>query len=114
MKYRVQDNRKKNPGGGEISRIRPDRPWGSPSLLYKGHRVSFPGVKPPGRGVNYPFPFSAEVKERVELYLYSPSGPSWPVRGQTLPFNILPTGRIPVKFGICDIYETLERKSKFG
>jgi len=23
---------------------------------------------------------SAEAKERVELYLYSPSGPSWPVR----------------------------------
>ena len=25
---------------------------------------------------------SAEVKERVELYLYSPSGPSWPVIGR--------------------------------
>jgi len=24
-------------------------------------------------------PFSAEVKERVELYLCSPCGPSWPV-----------------------------------
>jgi len=24
---------------------------------------------------------SSEVKERVELYLYSPSGPSWPVLG---------------------------------
>jgi hypothetical protein len=24
---------------------------------------------------------SAEVKERVQLYLYSPSGPSWPVIG---------------------------------
>jgi len=32
---------------------------------------SFPGEKRPGRG--------AEVKERVELYLYS--GPSWPVLG---------------------------------
>ena len=28
---------------------------------------------------------SAEVKERVELYLYSPSGRSWPVLGWTLP-----------------------------
>jgi hypothetical protein len=28
---------------------------------------------------------SAEVKERVHLYLYSPSGPSWPVLGQTVP-----------------------------
>jgi hypothetical protein len=24
---------------------------------------------------------NAEVKERVQLYLYSPSGPSWPVLG---------------------------------
>ena len=39
------------------------------------------GVKRPGRGVDHPPPSSAEVKERVELYLYSPSGPSWPVLG---------------------------------
>ena len=39
------------------------------------------GVKRPGRGVNHPPPSRAEVKERVELYLYSPSGPSWPVLG---------------------------------
>jgi hypothetical protein len=36
---------------------------------------SFPGVKRPGRGVDHKTPFSVEVKERVELYLYSPSGP---------------------------------------
>jgi hypothetical protein len=35
---------------------------------------SFPRVKWPGSGVNYPPPSSAEVSERVELYLYSPSG----------------------------------------
>ena len=40
---------------------------------------SFSGVKRPGRGVNHPPPFSAEVKERVELYLYSPCGPLWHV-----------------------------------
>jgi len=38
------------------------------------------GVKRPGRGVNLPPPSSADVKERVELYLFSPSGPSWPVK----------------------------------
>jgi len=38
---------------------------------------SFLGVELPGRGVDHP----PEVKERVELYLYSPSGPSWPVLG---------------------------------
>jgi hypothetical protein len=43
--------------------------------------VSFPGVKRTGRGVNHRPPSSAEVKERVELYLYSPSGPSWSVVG---------------------------------
>ena len=40
---------------------------------------SFSGVKRPGRGVDHPPSTSAEVKEIVELYLYSPSGPSWPV-----------------------------------
>jgi hypothetical protein len=29
-------------------------------------------------------PSSAEAKERVQLYLYSPSGPLWPVIGWTL------------------------------
>jgi hypothetical protein len=45
----------------------------TPSLLYNGYRVSFPGVKRPGRGVDHPLPSSAEVKDRVELYLYSTS-----------------------------------------
>jgi hypothetical protein len=76
-----------NPGGGEIFSTRPDRPWGPPSLLYNGYRVSFPGVKRPWRGVDHPPPSSAEVKERVQLYLYSPSGPSWPVLEWTLPFT---------------------------
>ena len=38
-----------NPGGGEIYRTYPDRPWGPHSLLYTGYRV-FPGAKG-GRGV---------------------------------------------------------------
>jgi len=40
---------------------------------------SSPGLKRPRPGVVHPPPSSAEVKERVDLYLYSPSGPSWPV-----------------------------------
>jgi hypothetical protein len=35
---------------------------------------SFPGVKRTGRDVNHPPTSSAEVKERVVLYLYSPLG----------------------------------------
>ena len=46
---------------------------------------SFPGVKRPGRDVDHPPPSSAEVRERVELYLYSPSRPSWAVVGWTVP-----------------------------
>jgi hypothetical protein len=40
---------------------------------------SFPGVKRPGRGVDHPPQYSAEVKERVERYLYFTSVPPWPV-----------------------------------
>jgi len=50
------------------------------------------GVKWPGCGVEHPPPSSAKVKERVELYLCSTSGPSWPVIGYSLPLlqrNIL-------------------------
>jgi hypothetical protein len=37
------------------------------------------------RGIALPTPSSAEVKGRVELYIYSPSGSSWPVLGWPLP-----------------------------
>jgi hypothetical protein len=40
---------------------------------------SLPGVKRPARCVHHPPLYSAEVKERVELYLYSPSDPAWQV-----------------------------------
>jgi hypothetical protein len=76
-----------NPGGGEIFRSCPDQPWGPPSLLYNGYRVSFPGVKWPGCGVDHLPSSSARVKERVELYLYCPVRPSWPFLGRTLPFT---------------------------
>jgi len=31
----------------------------------------------------------AEVKERVQLYLFSPSGPLWPILGLTLPLPLV-------------------------
>jgi hypothetical protein len=49
------------------------------------HTLFFPGVTWLGRGVADPPQSSAKVKERVELYAYSPSEPSWPVLGSTLP-----------------------------
>jgi len=45
---------------------------------------SFPGVKRLRHGVDHPPPSSTMVKERVGLYHYYPSGPSWPVLGWTL------------------------------
>jgi hypothetical protein len=75
------------PGGGEIFRTSPDRPWGPPSLLYSGYRV-FPGGKErPGRDADPSPPSSIVGHERVALYLYSPCGPyglyraSVPVQG---------------------------------
>ena len=68
------------PVGGEILRTRPYRPGAHPASYIMG-TGSLPGVKRPGLGVDHPPPPSAEVKERVELYLYSTSGPSWSVIG---------------------------------
>ena len=42
------------------------------------------GVKRLGRGVNHPPQYNAKVQERVELYLFPPSRPSWPVLGRIL------------------------------
>jgi hypothetical protein len=82
--WTVRDN---IPVGGEIFHTRPVCPWGPPSLLYNGYRV-FPRLKQPGCGVDHPPPFSTEVKERVELYLYSPFRTSWSVLGWTLPLPL--------------------------
>jgi hypothetical protein len=61
-------------GGGAsfLSRVL-DLLWDPPSLLY-GDRV-----KRPARDSDHTLQFSAEVKEKVELYLYSLSGRSRPV-----------------------------------
>ena len=58
------------------------------SASYTMGTGSSPGVERPGRGVEHPPPSSAKVKERVELYLYSPSGSLWPVLGRTLPLSL--------------------------
>jgi hypothetical protein len=53
-----------NPGGGEMFRTCPDRPWGPPSLLYNGYRV-FPGSKErPGPDADPSPPSSAVFKKR--------------------------------------------------
>jgi len=46
----------------------------------------FPRIKRPGRGVDHPQPSSAEVKERVELYQFSPYMLLWRERKQLYRF----------------------------
>jgi hypothetical protein len=59
------DGRGSNPGGGEIFRTCPDRPWGPPSLLYNGYRV-FPGGKVrQGRDTDLSPPSSGKVKNTL-------------------------------------------------
>jgi len=45
--------RESYPEADETFHTRPDRPWGPPTLLYNGYRVSSPGVKRPGRGIDH-------------------------------------------------------------
>jgi hypothetical protein len=53
-----ENKNKNNPGGGEIFRTRPDRPWGPPILLYSGYRV-FLGGKEARAWCWPPIPFLA-------------------------------------------------------
>jgi len=48
------------------------RPALRPTLLYNGYQVFVRGKVQPGRDADPSLPSSAEVKNRVELYLYSP------------------------------------------
>ena len=77
---------------------------GTHSLLYNTYRISFSGVKQPGRGVNHPPLSSAEVKERVELYLTSPSGSSWPILGRALP--------LPFTTAVRFLYITFKERTR--
>jgi hypothetical protein len=73
-----------NPCGSEIFRTRSDQPCGLSFLLYNGYRV-FPRGKAAGAWRWLPTSSSVEVKERVELHLYSSYGPFLHVLGWILP-----------------------------
>jgi hypothetical protein len=52
-----------NPGGDEVFRTCPDRPWGPPNPLYNGYRVFPVGKERPGRDAYTSFPPIAAVKK---------------------------------------------------
>jgi hypothetical protein len=77
-----------NPGGSEVVCTCIDLLCVPPSLLYNGYWASVRGVKWLGSDFTHPISFSAEVKKRVEPYLYFPSGLSWYVIEQNLHLHL--------------------------
>jgi hypothetical protein len=82
-----------------VCRVRGSNPCGSevfhtsgpPNLLCHEECVCFPGgggVNVLGFCINHPTATSAEVKERVELHLYSSYCPSWSIPERNLHFTL--------------------------
>jgi len=64
----------------------PDRQWGVPSLVFKGCKCSFPGVKRPGRKVNYTLSSRVEIKKKWDCKSIPPLRPRG-VDSENLPLN---------------------------
>ena len=75
-----------NPGGARFSAPVQTGSGAHPASCTRG-TGSFLGVKQPGRGADHPPPSKCQGHEGVGLYLYSPSGPQWPVIGKTFTFT---------------------------
>ena len=83
-RYGLDDTGIESRWGQEFSAPVQTGPKAHPAFYIMG-TGSFPGVKRLGRDADHPPPSSAEVEGRVQLYICSPSGPSWPVLGRALP-----------------------------
>jgi hypothetical protein len=86
--------------GARFSALVQTGPGAHPASYVMG-TGSFPGGKAAGA---WRWPSSAKVKERVELYLHSPSGPSRPVLRWNLPLLYLS----PAGWKINCIYDLTE------
>ena len=89
--------------GARFSALFQTSPGAHPASCTMG-TGSFPGVKRPGRGDDNPTSSSSEVEGRVELYICSPSVPSWLVLGRFLP---LPLQRNSPTVGFLWIFKTI-------
>ena len=93
--------------------LHPCRPaLGPPGLLINAYRVKWLGC-----AFDHPPPYCAEVKERVELYIYSPSVPSGPVVGWNLPFFYLSYAKWSLWYAVhscnCDRKLTITSQHMF-
>ena len=79
-RYRLDGPGNESQWGVRVSEPVQSGPGAHPASCTMGIKL-FLGVKQPVRGIDRPPSSSAEVKERVGLYLHSPSGPSWPLLG---------------------------------
>ena len=79
--------------------------WGPPSLLNKGCRVSFPGVKRPGRCVDHPPHLAPRLKKEYSYISISPFGLDGLLFGE--PYLLLwltvPAGNPMIVFASCDV-----------
>ena len=76
-----------SPVGARFSAPVQTGPGAQPAFCTMG-TGPFPGVTRPGCGAHHPPPSKRRGRVRVELYLYSPSGPQWPVIGRTFTFTL--------------------------
>jgi hypothetical protein len=74
-----------NPSGGEIYHTHPDRAHPVSCMMCTRY---FPEGKWLRHDMDHKPPSSIDVKERLELHLFSPSGPSWPFLGWILPLPL--------------------------
>ena len=87
---------------------RPDRSWGSPSLLYNGYRV-FPGGKVrPERAADHSPPSSAAVMEEYSCTSTHPLGHTGPVTASLyiLLFPSIPTNGVCIgsNFAVLEVF----------
>jgi hypothetical protein len=84
----------------------PTRPGAHPASCTKGTCFLSPGISRRGHGFDYPPTSSSGVKERVQVYMFRPFGPSWFVIGLILPLPLLSKQNYSIIFVMHDLFNT--------